>query len=104
MARSTIGETGGFVNDADAVDAMMVSFYVGAFLANYIMIRPLLDVPAGAEKGMEKVAEKVDNLSKRLKSNGVSWNPYNPYGKIWWNNPLTAGMRGYSEIKKKVSK
>ena len=102
MARSTIGETGGFVNDADAVDAMMCTFFAGSFLANYLLIRPMLDVAAGTATGIEKATEKMNDISKRLKSNGVSWNPYNPYGKIWWNNPLTAGMRGYSEIKKKV--
>ena len=35
MAKSTVGEQGGFLPDADAVDAMKVMFFSGAFVAYY---------------------------------------------------------------------
>ena len=89
MARSTIGETGGFVNDADAVDAMMCTFFAGSFLANYLLIRPMLDVAAGAESGIKAAAKRTQEISEKLKQNGVSYNPFNP------NNKYGMGMLPY---------
>ena len=114
MARSTIGETGGFLPDAQAVDAMKVAFFMGAFVAYYKALEAGAPIAAGlTQYAQEKVEDltnpppKPDNRSdafwKLSKTEKVIFGAGTVVGGL---NPIVgvqsvAGYRGIKGVLKK---
>ena len=62
----------------------MVTFFAGSFVANYLLIRPLLDAaptPDDPDGPLKPIADKFRDSADKLKQSGVTNNPFNPKNK-----------------------
>ena len=89
MARSKVGEQGGFMPDEDAVDAMKVTFFVGAFAAYYQMVKYVQENVPGADPtkpGPKTPADYVTAFSQIAKTRFHQYdyrnNPYYIAGRM----------------------